>query len=279
MGTSCNYGGGPNWSGAKNAVTRSSGAGHLTPTKAAGVVGGFVGQLKSSGSFGRPQGTSPGHSGSQRRSGGEGGGGGGGGGRGGGRSGRRSSRSSLIGSGPAGAAQRVGEFVADVKERGLKQALENLGMESCDGRTPAEIANFLADALGGPASTIDAVDLRAALSDLIENLMQEAADLDAMENNFTAAADSLEEVIRDLFGLYIVERFATIMTAPIDERQGVDVTDAYLNEIRAYVDTRLKLIELDKPLSTLDWRGAEGAAAIEDILNRTVTVFEGPNED
>jgi hypothetical protein len=152
-------------------------------------------------------------------------------------------------------------------------------MESCDGRTPAEIANFLADALGGPASTIDAVDLRAALSDLIENLIQEAADLDAMENNFTAAADSLEEVIRDLFGFYIVERFATIMTAAIDERQGVDVTDAYLNEIRAYVDTRLKLIELDKPLSALDWRGAEGAAAVEDILNRTVTVFEGPNED
>jgi hypothetical protein len=148
-------------------------------------------------------------------------------------------------------------------------------MESCADKTPAEIANFLADALGGPASTIDAVDLRAALSDLIENLMQEADDLEAVEGSFSAAADNIEQVIRDLFGFYIVERFATIMTAPIDEKQGVDVTDAYLGEIRAYVDTRLKLIELERPLSTMDWRGAEGAATVDDILNRTRAVFAG----
>lgn len=267
MGTSCNYGGGPKWSSVKNAVTRTSGEGHLTPSKAARVVNSFVSQLQGSAGFGSPGIATPVDSRARST---------GGGGDAGGRGGQKARGGGVsVGSGAASAAQRVGDFVANVREHGLKDALQNLGMESCEGKTPADIANFLADALGGPASTIDAVDLRAALSDLIENLMREAADLDAVEGSFNDAADNIEEVIRDLFGFYIVERFATIMTASVDENQGVDITDAYLGEIRAYVDTRLQLIELERPLSTMDWRGAEGAATVDDILSRTQAVFGG----
>jgi hypothetical protein len=204
---------------------------------------------------------------------------GGGGSGGGGARGRRGASRYAVGSGAAGAAQAIGAFVTDVRERGLREALRGLGLDSCDDKTPAEIANFLADALGGPASTIDAVALRAALCEVIQNLVEDAQDLPGVEDNINAAADQVEEIIRELFGCYIVERFATIITAPVDNKQGVQVTDAYLGEVRAYVDARLQLLDLDRPLSSLDWRGAEGAAAVDDILARTQGVFSGGDED
>jgi hypothetical protein len=103
--------------------------------------------------------------------------------------------------------------------------------------------------------------------------------LPGVEDNINAAADRVEEIIRELFGCYIVERFATIITAPVDTKQGVQVTDAYLGEVRAYVDARLQLLDLDRPLSSLDWRGAEGAAAVDDVLTRTQEVFSAGDED
>ena len=75
MGTSCNYGGGPKWSSVKNAVTRTSAEGHLTPTKAAQVVNSFVSQLHGSGGLGSTGTAAPGDTGARGGSGGRSGGG------------------------------------------------------------------------------------------------------------------------------------------------------------------------------------------------------------
>ena len=199
METSANFEGPPNWAPVKTAVTRAVGSGHITREKAGAMARSFVGKMAQSGRSGF---------------GGAGGSAGGGRGRGGGGGG---------GTSVSYAAQGFGQFVSDVATKGLGEALRAVGLESLEGKTPKEIAVALLDALCGPGSTIDAVDLRNALSALITNLLVDAANFAETEQALIAAAGSLGQLLQDLFGNYIYERFQTTMYAGLETAHGAPV--------------------------------------------------------
>lgn len=262
MGTSANFKGPPEWSPVKGAATRAAGSGHVTPQKAAALVRSFVGKMGESGRSGFGGGRGGSRSG--------GGGGTGGGGAGGGRGGGGGSGSSR---GVRSAAQAFGSFVADVARKGLGEALRTRGFGSIDGKTPEEIAVALLEALCGPGSTIDAVDLRNALSDLLNGLLDNAVDFAAAEQAIAAAAGSLGQLVQDLFGKYIFQRFQTTTYAPIEAKHGAAAADGCLEAVRDYIDSELRLEGASRDLSGMDWSGKEGADFVDSVLARTVEVF------
>jgi hypothetical protein len=257
VGTSANFEGPPNWSPVKSAVTRMTGSGHVTRHKAGSMVRSFVGKMRESGRSGF--GGQGGH--------GRGGGGGGGRGRGGGGGG---------GGGVRGAARAFGHFVTEVAAMGLAEALRNLGLGSLEGKTPEEIAMALLDALCGPGSTIDSVDLRNALSALVTNLLGDAANFAGAEQALAAAAGSLEQLVQDLFGNYIYERFQTTMYAGLETAHGAAAADGCLEAVRDFVQSELRLEGSSRDLTAIDWAGKEGAVFVNSILNRTLEVFSEP---
>lgn len=260
MGTSANFEGPPSWSPVKGAATRAAGSGHVTRQKAGALVRSFVAKMGESGRSGFGAGGGGRGGGGGGRSGGRRGEGGGGAG--GGRSG-----------GIRGAAQGFGSFVADVAQRGLGEALRSLGLESLDGKTPEEIALALLEALCGPGSTIDAVDLRNALSDLLNSILENAADFAAAEEAFAAAAGSLGQLVQDLFGKYIFQRFQTTTYASIEAKHGAAAADGCLTAVRDYIDSELRLEGATRDLTVMDWSGKEGADFVNSVLTKTFEVF------
>lgn len=239
----------------KGAATRAAGSGHVTRQKAGALVRSFVAKMGESGRSGF------------------GGGGGGGGGRSGGRRGGGGGGAGGGSGGIRGAAQGFGSFVADVAQRGLGDALRSLGLESVDGKTPEEIALALLEALCGPGSTIDAVDLRNALSDLLNSLLGNAADFAAAEQAFAAAAGSLGQLMQDLFGKYIFQRFQTTTYASIEAQHGAAAADGCLTAVRDYIDSELRLEGATRDLTGMDWSGREGADFVDSVLAKTFEVF------
>jgi hypothetical protein len=200
--------------------------------------------------------------------------GGGGGGRGGG-SGRGGGRRAGGGS-VRGAAQSFGRFVSEVATKGLAEALRTLGLGSFEGKTPEEIARALLDALCGPGSTIDAVDLRNALSALVSDLIGDATDFASAEQALGAAAGSLGQLVQNLFGNYIYERFQTRMYAGLEAAHGATAADGCLEAVRDYVQSELRLEASSRDLAAIDWAGKEGADFVNSILDKTFEVFAEP---
>jgi len=133
MGTSTGYDAPPSWGPLKGDVTRTAGAGSLTPDKAGQLLSDF---LRHNGGADRMA---------------RGGGGGG----------------TVGGGGAARAvASRLGAFISTVGSAGLAEALRQIGLSDLAGRPVGEILNAILDRVGGASSTIDEVDARAALSRL-----------------------------------------------------------------------------------------------------------------
>lgn len=237
MGTSANYSAPANWGPIKSTVTRAGSS--FTPTRMQGMVSSFVSGMRGAG---------------------RGGFGGGGG---------------AAGGGAPGVAQGLGEFLSTVAESGLAAALRSVGLESLEGRGPEEIVLALLDVLCGPGSTIDAVDLRNALSALLEELLGGAATFAAAEQALGDQANSLEQVITNLFGNYIFERFQTTMYAGLEAKIGAAAVGC-LESLRDYIRGQMQLEATRGDLTRLDWAGPPGAALVNDILERTFAVFSVP---
>jgi hypothetical protein len=248
VGTSANFEGPPNWGGVKSAVTRAVGTGHVTRQEAGSMVRSFVGKLRQAGRSGF-----------------------GSGGRGAGQAarGRRGGGAGSV----LGTAQAFGRFVSEVATKGLTEALQELGLQSLEGKTPEEIALALLDALCGPGSTIDAVDLRNALSALVSDLLAEAMDYASAEQALGSAVPSLEQLVQTLFGNYIYERFQTTMYATLEAAHGATAADSCLEAVRDYVHSELRLEASGRDLTGIDWAGKEGSDFVNSILDRTLNVF------
>lgn len=255
MGTSTSYGGSPKWKSVKNAVSRAAGQGPLSSDKASSTVRAFVAAMAKSrtGGFGAHRGAGQGSRGG---------------------SGGRRGRTGKSSAGVRGAASAIGQFLRDVQDHGLREALKQVGVSDIDNLSPTDLVLQLAELLGGGDSTIDGADLQNALCELLRSLTEGANTLSDAESLMRDAGAHLEQVIRDLIGNYIFERYNTTFSSTLDQRLAVSQTDVSLDEVRRFIDTEVELRGVSRDLSGVNWRGQEGAAIVDEILQQTIAVFQ-----
>lgn len=271
MGTSTNYSAGPNWSSTKSETTQAGGQGFVTPKKAASIVSGFVTQMATAPSlgFGAPLVTG--------RGGGSGGGGAGGGRGGGSGGGGAGGRVRSTGGASRAVARGLGHFLADVRNKGFRDALAERGLTNLDGKSPDEIALALADVLGGPASLIEDAALRDALMEMTLEWSENAKDLESLEDSVNGAAQSIERTLHEFFGHYIFQVFKTVGYQGVLETHGFEKVESMAGQIRDFIDAKISGLELDRELSSIDWNGPAGADVINGIVRDTIEIFGGPS--
>ncbi len=245
MGTSASYSAPPSWGPMKSRVTRLASDGALTPNQAADLLSQLVG----------------GNGGAAGMSRGAGGGG---------RSGR------VAHGGPARAvAGRLGKFIADVRSVGLDEALRRTGLDDLVGRPVGEILNGLIDHLGGPASTLDDVDARAALARVREELLDSAASPAEVEQILADQALSLEQVLEMFFGYYLYEVFCRVFFERLVQRVGETRAQSFLGQILDYVRSALRNRVYGRTLTAMSGEDARRDALVTDIMESTLRVFGG----
>jgi hypothetical protein len=263
MGTSTNYKGSPNWGPLKSETTQTGGEGHVTPQKAASIVGGFVGQMQRDSQFGFGAPLSSGGSGSGRG----GNAGGGGGGRRGGGTGQRAGKTARA------VARGVGSFLADVRTKGFREALAERGLTNLDGKSPDEIALAIADLLSGPASLIEQTALRNALMELVLKWSEGVEQIDELANAVAGVAENIEGALRDFFGHYIFEVFKTVGYQGVLATHGFDKAESMTNQIRDFINAKISGVGATRSLTSIDWNGADGARIVDAIVTDTIAIF------
>lgn len=169
-------------------------------------------------------------------------------------------------------AQNIGGFFSSIADSGFREAFEQAGLGRLEGKSVHEIACSLLDYLGGPSSTLDQVDARKALTDLMGEILHDLdspeAVEEAMENR--SHGESFADMIRSFFGHYINAQFIRAFYERVIARNsGTQIFD----KIRNYIRAAVKFEVGHQEVSEINWSGDQGEQLIDKIFQNTLEVF------
>ena len=172
-------------------------------------------------------------------------------------------------------AQKIGGFFSSVADVGFRKAFEDAVRESLEGKTVSEIAHSLLDHLGGPSNTLNEVDARTALCDLMDEILDDTVSPEDVEEAMERRAHGtvLGNLIRRFFGYYIYEQFCRDFYGQLVANIGNEEAEESVDGIRDYICESLKDAIGDQNISRIDWAGSQGQQIVEEILQETLEVF------
>ena len=181
--------------------------------------------------------------------------------------------------GGGGAARRVAGglagFVSEVGRSSLDAALRGWGLAELIGRPAGEILEAIIDRCGTDGATLEEVDARNALSDVMHERLDAATTAADVEAILAATADQegLIDLLADFFGLYVFHAFCRSFWGHVAEKEGADRADGLMGEVRDYIVSAVENATVDVDVTRIDWLGAEGQRLAADIFERTLRVF------
>jgi hypothetical protein len=163
-------------------------------------------------------------------------------------------------------AGRLGGFLGDVAERGLREALEERGLAELIGRDAADVLAALVDELAGAGRTLEEAAARAAMVAVLADEFGEGEfeDLDAALQALDGSA------VARLLELFLVEYVYRRMLEEIGDRiVNGSMTAAVAHRVELDIhDFLLAAVHLDlsqgDPLA-INWEGAEGQELIDRL--------------
>lgn len=228
----------PQWGKLKGDVTRASSDGSVTPEIARTIISGF---LQASGGSGGIT-----HSG------------------GGGRAAQK-------------IAGRLANLISSISTRGLSETLQDSNLTSLVGESASDISVGLLDFLCDDGSTLDEVDARNAMSNLIEDLLLGATSYEQVQQVLEERLQlyAIESLLIHFFGYYIYRRFCHTFYEEITTKHGEQKSSSFLNDIKRCIDEDLRYKTFGRKTVEIDWIGHEGQSLIDEILQDIVTIFGG----
>ena len=174
-------------------------------------------------------------------------------------------------------AHGIGQFFSSIADIGFREAFEQLGLGTLEGKSVQEIGYSLVEHLGGPGSTIEEADARAALSNLMNEILSDAESLDDVEETMETKSrgELLYDLIQRFFSYYIFEQFCRVFYERLVNRVGDIQADAFIDSIRDYIFEAVKDVARHKDVGQIDWAGSQGKQIIDDILEETLEIFGG----
>lgn len=184
-------------------------------------------------------------------------------------------RSKSIGRAGLRSSQRIVSFLSAVGNKGLQQALEELGF-NVEGKSVQDIVDFLLVYSSDSSAGMDETAANKAVCEVLNELAIEA------DNNFEA----FEEIVRALtqgvklsnllcrfWGLYIFEHLSQRFLEKITGRKGQEIGSETFRIIKEDVLGQVKRLNDKRPVSKINWHGNQGKLEIENIFESIIKIL------
>jgi hypothetical protein len=177
------------------------------------------------------------------------------------------------------AAQRAGRRLAvfshAVSSVGLREALRDFGLGDYIGRPVVEVALALVDRLCDDGSTLDEIDARNAMSDFVDELLEDTNSFDDVEVALEKKlqGEAIGGMLLKFFGHYLYHQFCRQFFERLTARRGDDKAAVFFKNIRDFIISKFKNATFGKNLTSIDWSGKEGETIIQEIQQQTFAVF------
>ena len=175
------------------------------------------------------------------------------------------------------AGRQLASFATTVADRGLDEALREFGLGKLIGKPASEIALSLVDELCSDGSTLDEVDARRAMSDLIKELLEDTDSYNEVAEKLSERLqpEGLGNLLLRFFGHYLFHQFYRIFYERLVQKRGQQKAESYITSIRRFIQSELRHKLYGRDLTSVEWTGQEGETIAAEIHERTLQVFGG----
>lgn len=174
-------------------------------------------------------------------------------------------------------ASKLSRFLSDVKQYGFEEAVHRLHINSYKGMDILEFTLTLTDFLSESATSLDDADSRNALSRLMEELFDDATNVEELNSMLEQKIDEfeIEGILMKFFSYYLYEQFCRVFYERLVTRVGDIKAESFLSGIFEYITSEVQLMNSEESLTLTDWGSADLNGICSDILHRTLTIYGG----
>lgn len=168
--------------------------------------------------------------------------------------------------------QSLGQLLASsTGPTGLAGGLEAVGLDRLIGEDKYTVLSELLDAFAGTGSDLEAQAARSALLDVLDEILPEEGDVEAVVLDGAAVTEALLRYIAAL----VYNRAIPVIDERLTKLENQTLAQQRDKELRDYIAALVRLrAEAVEPLD-IDWQGQQGRLFIDDILTAVYEELEG----
>ncbi|AXP82145.1 hypothetical protein CJ739_3083 [Mariniflexile rhizosphaerae] len=200
---------------------------------------------------------------------------------GGGRSKISSGKSSSIGKAGRKSAGKITSFFTGVASKGLQQALDDIGFGSLQGKSFQEVLDYLLVFCSDSNEGMDETAANNASCEIMKELAILAGnDLDKFELLVKGYVEGtgFAELLCKFWGLYIFEHLSQRFEEKVKQQKGAEIGKETFKIIKADILGQVKVLNTQRPVSKIDWKGNDGQKEIENIFDSVIKIICDEND-
>jgi hypothetical protein len=185
-------------------------------------------------------------------------------------------KSSSLGRAGIYTSKRMRGFISSVYSDGIEATLRKIGFGALKGKSLGEVIDFLMIYFADTSSGMDEAAANMASCQMLNILTEDVKTIDELEEKLKSLVDEnkLSEMLCTFYGLYLFEHLSQRFEEKITQLKGKEVSAETFKIIKEDILGQVKAINLEKSISEIDWKNAEGKKMEEKIFNSIIQIFE-----
>ena len=195
---------------------------------------------------------------------------------GGGRSKISSGKSTSIGKAGIKSAGKITSFFASIGSNGLQQTLIDIGFGSLQDKTFQEVLDFLLVFCTESNEGMDETAANNASCEIMKDLAELSGnDIDKFEELAKEYVDGkgLSDMLCRFWGLYIFEHLSQRFEEKVKQQKGIGIGKETFKIIKNDILGQVKVLNIQRPVAQIDWRGQAGKKEIEKIFDSVIKII------
>lgn len=196
---------------------------------------------------------------------------------GGGRQSISSGRSRSLGRAGLRSTRKLVYFISNAASQGLQPLLDEIGFGSLTGKTVKDVIDYLLIYCTDSSAGMDETAANNATCEVLKLLdIQSNNNLEDFEQSLKDYIDGsgLGDMLCSFWGHYIYEHLSQRFQEKITQEKGEAISNETFRIIKADIMGQVRLLNENRPVSQIDWRGEEGINAIKEIFESIIRLFE-----
>ncbi len=193
-----------------------------------------------------------------------------------------SGRSNSIGKAGIKSSIKIVQFFSQAQSLGLKQALINIGFGNLAGKSINDVIDYLLVYCAEANAGMDETAANKASCEVLNEIAEQSGnDLDEFEQLLKDYVDGmgLSDLLCRFWGYYIFEHLSQRFQEKISQQRGESTSSETFKIIKDDILGRIKVLNENRPVAQIDWKGKEGEQEIESIFASIITILYGTEND